>query len=534
MITRIASGSTRIKITNMRCALLTICVVVALYVAGLSYPAAPGYLISPQQSDPFFLKHLYHLSTDDMDGSDGCTTALISGIATVDGRRLLWKNRDVHGWDQEFVYDDSGAYAFVGMTYAGVRDQNWGGVNEAGFAIGNANAWNLPDNVPGDDDDGFIILEALRTCVTVDDFEDIMDSTNNTGRTRPAIYLVIDAYGGMAMFEAADYYYDIVDLSDTTAVPEGFQVRANFSYNGGDPHIGQHRHDKAIELIQYAVAIDILSEKYMLRTVACDLESPSIDPYPLPFMGSQGNYPTGYLNIHYAICRDITTSMLVIKGVLPGEDPLLSTMWVMAGEPSHNIAVPLWVHSGQVPEELDGDSTSAICDRVLEIRTTTYDTSLAEDALDLWSFVDPRGGGLFDWLHPREDGFFILTDANMSQWRVTLPDPAVMAVFQDSLAGEALAALESWAPPKAPVNLVGYAHENGLRLEWDPVTEDIFNRSRAVHGYRIYAQDTPFEGRDIGEWVGVTTDNYFNFGQVFPYCVKYFRVTAFTLNFESE
>ncbi len=518
----------------MRRVLLTFCVVVVLCGGVLSHPVASGSLISPQQSDPFFLKDLNRLTTDDMDGSDGCTTALITGIVSVDGRPLLWKNRDVHGWDQEFVYDDSGTYAFVGMTYAGVRDQNWGGVNEAGFAIGNSNAWNLPDRVPGDDDDGFIILEALRTCVTVDDFQDIMDSTNITGRTRPAIYLVMDAYGSIAMFEAADDYYDIVDLTDTTAMPEGFQVRANFSYNGGNPHIGQHRHDKAIELIQYAIANDILSEKYILRTVARDLETPSIDPYPLPFMGSQGNYPTGYLDIHYAICRDITTSMLVIKGVLPGEDPLLSTMWVMVGEPSHNVAVPLWVHAGQVPEELDGDSTSAICDRVLEIRTTTYDTSLAEDALDLWSFVDPRGGGLFEWLHLRENSFFIRTDVNMSQWRVSLPDPAVMAAFQDSIAEKALAALESWAPPKTPTNLVGYIHENGIRLEWDPVTEDIFDRPLTVHGYRIYAQDTPFEGRDIGDWWGGSTTNYFDFGWTFPYQIKYFRVTAIRLDMGSE
>jgi hypothetical protein len=500
----------------------------------VSYPIAPGYLMWAQQPDPFFLGYFYQPYTDDVNGSDGCTTALISGSVTVDGRPLLWKNRDVSGCDQEFVYDDSGSYSFVGMTYAGVRDQNWGGVNEVGFAIGNSNAWNLPDHVSGDDDDGIIIIQALRTCVTVDDFQDIMDATNVIGRTRPAIYLVMDAYGGMSMFEAADYYYDVVDLTDTVAVPEGYQVRANYSYNGGYPHTGAHRHDKAIELIDAAIGSNTLSERYVIRKVLRDLETPTIDPYPLPYMSSQGNYPTGYLDIHYAICRDITASMLVIQGVLPGENPLLSTMWVMAGEPSHNIAVPLWVHAGQVPEELDGDSTSAICDRVLEIRTTTYDTCLAEDALDLWSFVDPRGGGLFEWLHLMEDSFYIRTDINMDQWRLSLPDPAVMAAFQDSLAEKALARLNSWAPPRAPENVVGYAHGDGMRLEWDPVTEDIFDRSCSVHGYKIYAQDTPFEGRDIGECVRVTLNNYYDFDATFPYDVRYFRVTAVTQFLESE
>ena len=103
----------------MRRVLLTFCIVMVFYGAVLPYPIAPGHLISAQQPDPFFLQHLYQPYTDDVSGSDGCTTALISGLVTVDGRPLLWKNRDVHGWDQEFVYDDSGTYAFVGMTYAG-------------------------------------------------------------------------------------------------------------------------------------------------------------------------------------------------------------------------------------------------------------------------------------------------------------------------------------------------------------------------------------------------------------------------------
>ena len=59
----------------------------------------------------------------------------------------------------------------------------------------------------------------------------------------------MDAYGGLALFEAADWYYDRIDVSDSLEVPEGYAVRANFSYNGDPNHVGQHRHDRAIELI---------------------------------------------------------------------------------------------------------------------------------------------------------------------------------------------------------------------------------------------------------------------------------------------
>jgi hypothetical protein len=506
--------------------LLILALSAAFWTIGMTYPARPDMSFPLH---PFFLEDIFQSAVDYNGGSDGCTTALISGRVTMDGRPLLWKNRDVHGWDQEFVYDDSGPYAFVGMTYAGVTDQNWGGVNEVGFAIGNANAWNLPDRVPGDDDDGIIIKLALQTCVTVEDFEHIMDSTNS-GRTRPAIYEVMDASGGLALFEAADYYYARVDVSDSTEVPEGYAVRANFSYNGsGSNHVGQNRHDRAIELIEDAIDSNALSEKYVIRYVARDLVTPDVDPYPLPWMGNQGNMETGYIEIHDAICRDITTSLFVVQGVLPGEDPLLSTMWVMAGEPSHNIALPLWVHSGRVPQELDGDSTSAICDRVLEIRNTTYDTSAsADDILDLWSLVDPRGDGLFPWLFPKEDMIFTMTAQSMAAWRDELPDPDSMALFQDNMASRALLRLNQWAPPKAPTHVVAFAHENALRLQWDPVIEDVFNRPVANVGYKIYGQATPLEGRQIGQLMGTSSANYFDFEFPFPYQVQYVRVTAYT------
>ncbi|KPL06279.1 hypothetical protein AMJ86_09010 [bacterium SM23_57] len=510
---------------NSKRALLVSILCAASWGVGLAHPAAHNLF----PTNPFFLPEYCSGYFNDGSASDGCTTALVSGRVTVDGRPLLWKNRDVHGWDQEFVYDDTGLYTFIGMTYAGVTDQNWGGVNEVGFAIGNANAWNLPDHVPGDDDDGIIIKQALQTCVTVDDFEDIMDSTNSTGRTRPAIYEVMDAYGGLALFEAADWFYDRIDVSDSSEVPEGYAVRANFSYNGSSSsHVGQHRHDRAIALIDTVITYNELTEKYIMREVARDLVTPDIDPYPLPWMETQGSYDPGFIEIHDAICRDITTSLFVIQGILPGEDPLLSTMWVMAGEPTHTIATPLWVHAGRVPEVIDGDSTSALCDRVLEIRTTTYDTTLGEDVLDLWSFVDPRGGGLFEWLHPMEDGFLQVTTDSLSNWRNSLPSPASMAALQDTLANKTFRRLQAWAPPIAPTNLIAYAAQGGIHLRWDPVTEDIFGRPLNVLGYKIYSQQMPFEHRDIGEYVAATPNNFYNLGFNFPHQVQYYQVTAFT------
>jgi hypothetical protein len=243
-------------------------------------------------------------------------------------------------------------------------------------------------------------------------------------------------------------------------------------------------------------------------------------------MGNEGDLPTGFVHIHDAICRDITRSMFLVQGVLPGEDPLLTTMWVMAGEPSHNVAVPLWAHSGRVPVPLDGDSTSAICDRVLDMRQITYDTDLDDDVLDLWALADPRGGGLYGLLHPLETSLIQLVADSLLVWRDSLPSSETMATFEDTMANMVLHALESWSPPKTPEKLVASVLPHSLHLQWQPVTEDRFGRPITVQGYRIYSQDRAFVGREIGVLTGMPLTNYWNVSFPSPYQQRFYRVTA--------
>ncbi|MCI0495741.1 hypothetical protein L0Z72_12120, partial [candidate division KSB1 bacterium] len=44
-----------------------------------------------------------------------CTVAVVSGKATVDGRPLLWKNRDTSYLDNEVSYFADGKYAYIGV-----------------------------------------------------------------------------------------------------------------------------------------------------------------------------------------------------------------------------------------------------------------------------------------------------------------------------------------------------------------------------------------------------------------------------------
>ena len=72
-----------------------------------------------------------------------CTVAVVSGKATIDGRPLLWKNRDTSNLDNEVAYFDDGKYPYIGVINAGDRTQVWMGVNSAGFCIMNSESQDL-------------------------------------------------------------------------------------------------------------------------------------------------------------------------------------------------------------------------------------------------------------------------------------------------------------------------------------------------------------------------------------------------------
>ncbi|MCH1439455.1 MAG: peptidase C45, partial [Rubripirellula sp.] len=67
-----------------------------------------------------------------------CTTAVISGKVTHDGRPILWKNRDTSFRHNELVLFEDGRYRVLAVVNAGSRKSVWMGVNETGFCIENS------------------------------------------------------------------------------------------------------------------------------------------------------------------------------------------------------------------------------------------------------------------------------------------------------------------------------------------------------------------------------------------------------------
>ena len=166
-----------------------------------------------------------------------CTSAVVSGKVTLDGRSLLWKNRDTDYLRNHVAYVKGEKYDFI----ADVNSDNfpdlkeaWVGTNSAGFALMNTQSYNLVEVKDGEERgaaNGRIIYRALEVCATVEDFCHFLDTI-----TKPSLieanFGVIDAKGGAAMFEVDYYKYTMYDANDPKDAPYGYIARTNFSFAG--------------------------------------------------------------------------------------------------------------------------------------------------------------------------------------------------------------------------------------------------------------------------------------------------------------
>jgi len=359
-----------------------------------------------------------------------CTIAAISGKYTKDGRPLLWKNRDVAIQDNLARFFAGKKYSFVGIIETGDADSVYAGVNSEGFAIINAASLDLEGTAGSEN--GIFMKRALEECATVAEFENLLLVTNGLGRKTLANFGVMDAQGGCAILETGNSSFT---RFDAVSAPQGFIVRTNFALTGVKPEEGGGfvRFNRAHELLQSAASGNDIDYRFVLRTCARDLVNESVNPYPLPFEGSQNGHPRGYLYTNNSINRYLTASGTVIQGVLLGEDPRLSTMWCILGEPVCGVALPLWARAQSVPYVLGGAATSLLRDAVKYIEGECYTDSTSDRYLDSFKLVNEKGRGILPFVERLEALIFQAAEAVLSDWRKTPPGQDRVRVFQDQL-----------------------------------------------------------------------------------------------------
>ncbi|MGW8267219.1 MAG: carcinine hydrolase/isopenicillin-N N-acyltransferase family protein, partial [Longimicrobiales bacterium] len=284
----------------------------------------------------FFLPVLAPLQAFPQEVLEECTAGVASGLATTDGRPLLWKTRDASATDNEVIWNTSGEYHFVSVINAGDPSSSWMGVNDQGFAIINTLSTDLTMERDGLQlHNGSFMVYALQRCATVEEFEALLEETNEEGRMTNTNYGVIDATGAAAFFETAGHEYWRYDAANRE---KGYILRTNFAINGSreDGHVpySMDRFLQTDELMRRFYQTDKIEMKEIVRVQVRSFGDPEGNLVPLPFSESIDGHEVGYYPHSSSINRNSTVSFAAIQGVLPGEDPRLSTMWTILGQPS--------------------------------------------------------------------------------------------------------------------------------------------------------------------------------------------------------
>ncbi len=389
--------------------------------------------------------------------SRACTTAVISGQATADGRPLLWKNRDTSSTaHNEVALFETGKYRALAVVDAGDRKLVWMGVNSAGFCIENSLSEDLSQTGQADKSaskpkrlgNGGLMRAALEQCATVEDFRKLLLETDQTGRTTRANFGVIDAQGGAAMFETGPDRFTMFDANDPVDAPQGYIVRSNFSTTArnlpaiptadqvDELYSGQRylRACRVMELGRESATDQKISLEFMLRHIARDMADADGLAYSGTVNAPEGLLPNTIVTKH-TISRTTTVSAAVFHGVRAGEAPELTTMWTILGDPKFSIAVPCWATVDSVADDL----TDPRGGEIGEIAVTLRDWSLTPDR----DGIRTRGlPGIWQDIWPLEDALLRETQHAREHWLREGFTGAELTGLHHSAAARAMAAMQ--------------------------------------------------------------------------------------------
>lgn len=357
--------------------------------------------------------------------SNACTTVIISGKNTADGRPILWKNRDTGTPNNKLIYLKDGKFRAIALIDSDDAKGNnvWIGFNNAGFAIMNTASYNLKgsDTTKLADQEGILMKAALMSCATVDEFELFLKNYKKP-RGVEANFGVIDAAGGAAWFETDNFNYTKIDVNDRKIAPHGYIVRTNYSFtgipNGGSGYI---RYETAEKLFYRAAGSNNLSVPYMIDNMCHSLEN-SYSQQGISDFLKLDETQDNFIYFQDCINRFTTSSSVIIQGVRPDESPELTTMWAIVGFPLASLPVPVWLTPrGSLPEivKADGKDNAELCDLslVLKNRMVPAQRSETKYYINTTKIANAQGSGITQKLKPLSDEIIRHTNEKLLVWR---------------------------------------------------------------------------------------------------------------------
>ena len=329
-----------------------------------------------------------------------CTSVIVSGKATKDGRPLIFKNRDTSTLHNMTIVVQGQVYRYIGLVNAEdtVPVNVWGGHNEAGFGIINTAAYNLNGDGGDTDGDGILIRKALELCATLEDFERLLDTVKKP-REVNSNFAVLDANGGCAYYETGNYDYVKFDVNDPNVAPDGYLMRTNFGTTGN------HKLDQGVE--RFCAITDFMAEackegkfdpQYLLCQIPRYMKHGVTKLDMADFMPESEN-DTRYFPFHDYIARYSTSSVIMVQGVKAGESPQATVSWTMVGWPLSTVAIPLVLTpSGNLPALVadDGTGHSRLNEMGLQLKERVFSLKSGNTSSygDLAQLMNKQGTGI--------------------------------------------------------------------------------------------------------------------------------------------
>jgi hypothetical protein len=358
--------------------------------------------------------------------TDACTTFIITGKYTADGRPVLYKHRDTGTPDNAIVYFTDGKYNYIGLVDSKDtwKKELWGGYNTAGFAIINSAAYNnnIGDTTKLKDKEGEVMKLALQSCATLADFEKMLsDLPKPLGVD--ANFGVIDASGGAAYYETGNFGFKKIDANDPSVAPYGYLIRTNHSFTGDiDKGAGYIRYATASEALNMAAALKKLEPQYLLNNISRNLYHSLTKDNLREGLPVNSNEPD-FRYFEDFIPRNSSASVIMIVGVKKGEDISRTMMWTLTGFPLTTVAVPVWISAGkELPKiiSMKEDMHAPLCDAAMILKHKVFPIERGSGwkYIDLSVLLNQEGTGIMQVLEPVENEIFKKTNALLA----TMPE----------------------------------------------------------------------------------------------------------------
>jgi hypothetical protein len=365
-----------------------------------------------------------------------CTSVIVSGRVTKDGRPMIFKHRDSGNVHNMMIVVQGQRYRYLGLVNA--EDTTpvdvWGGHNEAGFGIINTAAYNLNGDGGDTDGDGIFIRKALELCASLEDFERLLDTVKKPMDIN-SNFAVLDAKGGCAYYETGNYNYVKFDVNDPEVAPDGYLMRTNFGTTGN------HKLDQGVE--RYQAITDFMAEAskaghlehdYLITHISRYLKHgvTKLDMYD--FMPETEN-DTCYFSFHDYITRYSTASVVLVQGVRPDESPRNTISWTIMGWPLTTIAMPLvLLPSGKLPTLVtdDGKGHSRLNEMGLELKSRVFTLKKGNNTSfygNLAPLINKHGTGILQQILPIEAKVMSQGEEAVATLRTTMNAQAMEAYY---------------------------------------------------------------------------------------------------------